>query len=439
MKKSFLLLGLLTTTICLTACWSKNFNMSFEEALQTANHSILQDILSENENFEQSFEISGSYDSEWSNIDANLSSDSKQNISNNNSESSANFDVNIKSKNNDKTKITWTLDLKLVNDTIYLNISSLDLTWNDNLAMVGMAVEWIKGQWLSIPMTWLSDVPNTLSYFKNTKELNSKITEIIINEWSVVYSWKFSQFNWYNARKISLNNDKLNELIKEYYNTSNTTENNEENSGDINNEIPQINIENFEWYIVITWKDKVTTVIENMDMVDNDLIMNANWFAWKNYEINISEGNEQLITITAKKNFSKYKVSATIANNLYLDWTISPKASKSWISLTFNATLTIKNESESNNITVPFKGSWKYNPIKDFSISVPENSQDLSELLWAYLWTMMWWDEYTGDYTDNYYDNIYDENDLILDNTEVNSQTDELESLESNESITTTE
>ena len=439
MKKSFLLLGLLTTTICLTACWSKNFNMSFEEALQTANHSILQDILSENENFEQSFEISGSYDSEWSNIDANLSSDSKQNISNNNSESSTNFDVNIKSKNNDKTKITWTLDLKLVNDTIYLNISSLDLTWNDNLAMVGMAVEWIKGKWLSIPMTWLSDVPNTLSYFKNTKELNSKITEIIINEWSVVYSWKFSQFNWYNARKISLNNDKLNELIKEYYNTSNTTENNEENSGDINNEIPQINIENFEWYIVITWKDKVTTVIENMDMVDNDLIMNANWFAWKNYEINISEGNEQLITITAKKNFSKYKVSATIANNLYLDWTISPKASKSWISLTFNATLTIKNESESNNITVPFKGSWKYNPIKDFSISVPENSQDLSELLWAYLWTMMWWDEYTGDYTDNYYDNIYDENDLILDNTEVNSQTDELESLESNESITTTE
>lgn len=439
MKKSFLLLGLLTTTICLTACWSKNFNMSFEEALQTANHSILQDILSENENFEQSFEISGSYDSEWSNIDANLSSDSKQNISNNNSESSTNFDVNIKSKNNDKTKITWTLDLKLVNDTIYLNISSLDLTWNDNLAMVGMAVEWIKGQWLSIPMTWLSDVPNTLSYFKNTKELNSKITEIIINEWSVVYSWKFSQFNWYNARKISLNNDKLNELIKEYYNTSNTTENNEENSGDINNEIPQINIENFEWYIVITWKDKVTTVIENMDMVDNDLIMNANWFAWKNYEINISEGNEQLITITAKKNFSKYKVSATIANNLYLDWTISPKASKSWISLTFNATLTIKNESESNNITVPFKGSWKYNPIKDFSISVPENSQDLSELLWAYLWTMMWWDEYTGDYTDNYYDNIYDENDLILDNTEVNSQTDELESLESNENITTTE
>ena len=26
-------------------------------------------------------------------------------------------------------------------------------------------------------------------------------------------------------------------------------------------EIPQFNIDNFEWYLVITWKDKVTVVI----------------------------------------------------------------------------------------------------------------------------------------------------------------------------------
>jgi hypothetical protein len=45
MKKSFLLLGLLTTTLCLTACGSKDFNMTFEEALEVANHSELQEIL----------------------------------------------------------------------------------------------------------------------------------------------------------------------------------------------------------------------------------------------------------------------------------------------------------------------------------------------------------------------------------------------------------
>jgi hypothetical protein len=45
MKKSFFLLGLLTTAVCLSACGSKDFNMSFEEALEIANHSELQEVL----------------------------------------------------------------------------------------------------------------------------------------------------------------------------------------------------------------------------------------------------------------------------------------------------------------------------------------------------------------------------------------------------------
>jgi hypothetical protein len=64
MKKSLFLLGLLTTTVCLTACGSKDYNMSFEEALEIANHSVLQDILAENDNFEQSFTIAGNFDAD---------------------------------------------------------------------------------------------------------------------------------------------------------------------------------------------------------------------------------------------------------------------------------------------------------------------------------------------------------------------------------------
>jgi hypothetical protein len=48
-------------------------------------------------------------------------------------------------------------------------------------------------------------------------------------------------------------------------------------------EFPEINIQNFEWYLVITWKDKVTTVIESIDVVDNDIVMSVNWFAGKDY------------------------------------------------------------------------------------------------------------------------------------------------------------
>ena len=82
MKKSFLLLGLLTCAVCLTACGSKNYEMTFEEALEIANHSDLQDILVENDNVEKSFTIVGNYDIDWTKVDANISSVSKESLLN---------------------------------------------------------------------------------------------------------------------------------------------------------------------------------------------------------------------------------------------------------------------------------------------------------------------------------------------------------------------
>lgn len=432
MKKFLLIFGLLATT-CLTACGSKNFNMTFDEALEASNHSQLQDILSESDTFEQIFKISGNYNSGSDKIKANISSESKQNTNNNNSESITNFDIDINNKDNWKSKINWVLNIKLTNDTLYLNFWSLDLTWNDNLAMIGMMAEWFKDQWLSLPMTWLSNVPNTMSYIKDSKKLNSKIKDIVNNDWSTIYSWKFSQFNGYNAWKISLNNDKINELIKEYYNTLST-----QNTSWENINIPTTNIQEFEGYLVITWKDKVTTIIENMKMVDDNTTINANWFAWENYEINLSENDNSAIQITAKKKFSKYDVSISIANNILLNWAVSPKLSKSWINLDFDATLTIKNENDSkNNINIPFKGSREYKSIQEFAVSIPENSKDLTQLLSTYLWWMMWWIDYTGDiYND--YNNIYNENDQNLSDTEINNEEIwELKSLENNENTTT--
>ena len=432
MKKFLLIFGLLATT-CLTACGSKNFNMTFDEALEASNHSQLQDILSESDTFEQIFKISGNYNSGSDKIKANISSESKQNTNNNNSESITNFDIDINNKDNWESKINWVLNIKLTNDTLYLNFWSLDLTWNDNLAMIGMMAEWFKDQWLSLPMTWLSNVPNTMSYIKDSKKLNSKIKDIVNNDWSTIYSWKFSQFNGYNAWKISLNNDKINELIKEYYNTLNT-----QNTSWENINIPTTNIQEFEGYLVITWKDKVTTIIENMKMVDDNTTINANWFAWENYEINLSENDNSAIQITAKKKFSKYDVSISIANNILLNWAVSPKLSKSWINLDFDATLTIKNENDSkNNINIPFKGSREYKSIQEFTVSIPENSQDLTQLLSTYLWWMMWWIDYTGDiYND--YNNIYNENDQNLSDTGINNEEIwELKSLENNENTTT--
>ena len=406
MKKSLFLLGLFTTAVCISACGSKNFNMSFEDALDIANHSQLEDILSKNDIFEQDFNIVGDYNSNGTKINADISSNSKQNLNNKNSESSTKFSANITSSG-ESIKLDWALDIKLVNDALYLNLTSLELTWNNNLAMMEMMVDGFKNQRFFIPMSGLSDMPNTFSILKDSKNLNNKAKDIILNEWSTIYSWKFSEFNGYNARKISLDNEKLSELIKEYYDTINNRLNEE-----LTWELPEINIKDFEWYLIITWKDKVTTVIENMQIQDNNTVMNANWYAWKDYQINISDGSGSLITISAKKNlFSKYKISANIGNSIRIEWTISPRISTSMIDLKFNATLTIKSLSEWQPDTIiPFKGSWKYDSIPEFTTLTPNDAQDLSEILASYLWGM-WWD-IDSENNEDLYDN------LIIDESE---------------------
>ena len=312
MKKSFLLLGLLTTTLCLTACWSKNYNMSFEEALEIANHSALQDILTEN-NFEQNFDISGNYDTDWTKVNADISSNSKQNLDKKMSESSTKFTADITSSW-EIIKANWKLDIKMINDAIYLNLSSFNLTWSEDLSLVSIMAEWIKNQWFSIPMSGLSDMPNTFSILKDSEGLNTKIKEIVTNEWSEVYNWKFTQFNWYNSWKFSLDNEKLNTLIKEYYDEMNS--NLDEESIQT---IPELDIQNFEWYLIITGKDKVTTVIENMAIAEDEIIINANWFAGEDFELYLSEDGEDIISIVANKKGRKYEVSANIANTISLN------------------------------------------------------------------------------------------------------------------------
>ena len=398
MKKTALLLGLLSTaTLCLSACGnSKDFNMSFDEALTLANHSALQEALTNSENFQQSFNLSTNIDN-WSNaMVINLQSESKQNLNNDKSQSSTNFDVNVKADDTD-VLIKWNLDIKLLDDIIYLNLESLDFSSNEDTSFLASLVEWFKGQWYSISMQWLSDVPSSLSYIKDAKSLNEQAKEIIVNEWDTKYNWKFSQFKDYNAWKFSLDNEKIQELINDYYAKINETL-----TGDAIQEAPQLNIQNFEWYLVITWKNKVTTIIENMDVVDGESSISVNGFWGEDYEINMSSNWETIIAIKATKKNSSYNVSINAANSILLEWTISPKLSSSKIDVKFDATLTVKSDYEETDDTIiPLKWSWTYNPISDFTVEAPENAQDLNEVLSAYLGASLWSEAYDLQYYEN--------------------------------------
>ena len=399
MKKSAFLLGLLAmTSLFLTACDnSKDFTMSFEDAIDTANHSALQDILLNNENFQQSLDLSTNIDNWTNKIAVDLQSNSKQNLDNNKSESSTTFDVNV---NTDESNflVKGNLELKFLEDIIYLNIGSLDISWSEDTSFLATMVEGFKNQWYSIPMEWLSDVPSTLSYVKDAKDLNEQTKEIIINEWSVVYNGKFTQFNGYNSWKFSLDTEKLQQLVNDYF-----AKVNEALDEESQQEVPQLNIQNFEWYLVITWKDKVTTVIENMDIVEWESNVNLNWFWGVDYEINAYTNWESLLTMKATKKGWNYNISIEITNSLKLEWTITPKISAWKIDVKYNATLTIKSEYEEwDDTIVPLKGNWAYYSISDFDVIAPENAQDLTEILWAYLWWMLWWNNEELDYENNW-------------------------------------
>ena len=406
MKKTpFILWFLALACLWLTACDnSKDYNMSFDEAYTAANRSVLQDIITKTENFQQSFDVSTNLDNNWTKVTAKIQADSKQNLDNSKSESTTLFDVNINSDGSNLV-ITWALDLKLVDNTIYLNLKSLGLSWPEDVSFLTAMIEWFKNQRYLISMEWLSDVPSTLSYIKDAKQLNEQAKGVIINEWSEIYNWKFAEFNWYNSYKFSLDTEKLQQLINDYYDKVNESLDNENKQ-----EAPQLNIQNFEWYLVITWKDRVTTVIENMDMLEWETNININGFWGENYEINALSNWDSLLKISAIKRGSSYNISLVAANEIKLEWTITPKVSSSKINVNFDVTLAIKAENgEEQDIIVPLEGNRRYNQISEFDVIAPEWAQDLSELLWSYLWAL-WWDSYSDElsYKDNWeYEDVY--------------------------------
>lgn len=399
MKKSIFLLGLLTIAgISLTACGSKNYEMSFDEALEIASHSALQDILTDNENVQQDFDITTDFNVEWTSIAADIQSSSKENTKTSKSDSSVKFGLKVNSEEIGDIKANWNVNIKLIDDMLYLSLGSLDVTWPEDVSSMLAMVDLYKDQWFSMSMDGVSEISNW--YFKDLSEFNTQTKEIVNNEGSVVYEWKFSQFNWYNARKISLNNEKLQEIINEYFKSLNTVEDEE-------TEIPQLNIENFEWYLVITWKDKVTIVVDNMDIVDEESTVNVNWFGGEDYAINLWTEWEDVITLTANKKWSSYDVALNISDMMSLNWKISPKVSKSSINIKFDAKLTIKGDT--NDTIVPLKGSRSYEPISEFEVIAPENAQDINDLMGSYLGTMMWWDDYYDDYDYEDYDYNYED------------------------------
>ena len=476
MKKSIFNFGILAVCIlCLSACGNKkDFNMSFEEALEIASQSSIQDVMSNADNAEQSLDVAWSYNKDDTKVDAKLISKSKQNLKDIQSESNISVDLKIQKEENN-LDIKWDLDIKFVPSAIYLNLSSLNIKWDETTEWITWLVEWYLNKWFSIPLDETIDL-NSLN-MKDQFKLSSKIKEVINNEWSQVYNGKFTDYNGYNAWKISIDEQKLIEILKDLNNSpdniaeeieneiistneeveeptseevvseeatpeniensetnpENIEENaaNDENNGtvieDIDLESNDVKIENFEWYLVIIWKDKVALAIENMDIIENEVSTNLNGiFSEKDVLLNISSEWEEVITLSAKRKGSHFNVILNLVDLGSVEWTITPKVSSSKIDIDFDLKLTIKSGEEST--VIPLKWNWSYAPISEYKVEIPSEAQDLTEMLWWMVWGLYEW----GD--DTNYDDYYA--DYELDTEELNEEaTDNLEENTNDETI----
>lgn len=452
--------------------------MSFEDALELASHSSIQDIMANADNAEQSVSVAWSYNKDDTKVDVKLNSNSKQNLKDIQSESNISVDLKIQEKEN-KLDLKWDLDIKFIPSTIYLSLNSLDIKWDESTEWVAWLASWFLNQWFSIPVNETIDL-NSFN-MKDQFELSSKIKDVINNEWFQVYNGKFTDYNGYNARKISIDDEKLIKILKDIYNptdiadnntenetistnekpensnentaetsdentennidsstensteisTEFSTENNEEtviNDENINNEISDENmnlemenvkIENFEWYLVIIWEDKVALAIDNMDITDNGTTTNLNGlFSDKNILLSVFSEWEEVITLTAKRKWSHFNTTLNLSGLCFVEWTITPKLSSSKIDISFDLSINIKSESE--NTIIPLKWNRSYAPISEYTVEIPSSSQDLTQILWGMMWWLygLWGDTY---YNDDYYED-YDIDAETSYNEEFNAQ-----------------
>ena len=457
--------------------------MSFEEALELASHSSIQDIMNNAENSEQSVNIEWIYNKDDTKVDVKLNSNSKQNLKDIQSESNVSIDLKIQQEKN-KLDVKWDLDIKFIPSTIYLSLNSLDIKWDESTEWIAWLASGFLNQWFSIPVNDAVDL-NSFN-MKDQFEFSSKIKEVINNEGFQVYNGKFKDYNWYNARKISLDDEKLIEIIKDYYNSTNSLnntenettipnediENTDSNSEDISEESTEndtefstensteeneeeasndeinssesslenidlesinVKIENFEWYLVIIWKDKVALAIENMDITENETTTNLNWFfSDKDILLSVSSEWEEVISLTAKRKWSHFNTNLNLSGLCTINWTITPKISSSKIDIKFDLSLNIK--SDDGNTIIPLKGSRSYAPIPEYKVEIPNESQDLSQMLGGLLWWLYGWnDMYYDDYTDYELDVEDSYNEEIMDNSEENISNEIVENNEETE------
>ena len=439
MKKSTFILGIVSImTLCLTACGKPN--MSFEDAVDSIGHSQLQEMMDSAEYSQQNFNISTKLNIPEEDVKGNItfSANSKQNAKDSQWETTFSLNLNVNA-DWDKVKIKWDATMKKLADIVYLSLNSLDISKSDVDFIDEDEINKIKWQRYSldlndeevkemlydmyddmyydmdileaIDLLEIFDLPsdsNVQNLF-NKEKFNKFINDLkksVKNEWALVYSGMYSQFSWYNAYKFSIDRGIAYNALLDYFEWIFSDEDMEdilanlEEYESLDEMFEDFPFTNFEGYIVITWKNKVQVIIENID-VDKyyyEWKLNAT-FGKDLYKYQLiwtspwSEDDENIITISAILSGSNYNINIIFEDEEVLTWTITPSISNWKISVDFD--LLMKEENYRYIVETPLQWWWSREKISEFNVEAPEDSKDLME------------ESKKDNYYDAYYNNDY--------------------------------
>ena len=395
MKKSTFILAMVSLmTLCLTACGKPN--MSFEEAIDTATHSELSNLMANAENYEQNFKISTYFSRAEDNVKANIvfSTDSKHNVKDSEWETKISLKIDaswVVDEKEENVKINWEAIIKSLKDAVFFKLHSLDIDGPEDLTgEYDLNLSWVKDQRFSFELTdemkekLYSELPEDfeLDNLKDEEALNKledNLKKSINNEWSLVYKGIYSEFNWYNARKFSINKEKVFESFMEYVKSIVPEEQTQELE-DINIEevFEDFPLKNFEWYLIITGKDKVQVVIENLDIENEYSSTKINWtYGIDRYELVVKSEWKEVFVSSAKLNGTHYDILLKVQGSEIIKWTITPRKSNWKISIDFD--LSINFGEGEDKTSIPLQGWWSWEEISKFNVEVPKNSKNLLE------------------------------------------------------------
>jgi len=415
MKNSKLILCAVSLmTLSLAACAKPN--MTFDEAVDSVTHSEIYEMMADAEYYQQSFDISTNFAIPESILDENIegsvsfSTDSKTNVKDSEWETNLSLKLQI-SKDWDEWKETvkmdWDAAVKYLSNGIYFTLKSLDIDGPEGFDKSYFNLDWIEGQRFSFELTEKmleeikSKLPEDLDFDELYNEENLKkiekdlekfkgdLKKAIVNEGALVYSGIYSEFDGYNAYQFSIDKEKAFKATTDYIKTFIPDEYMDDyveaiEEVDLDEVFEDFPLTNFVWYLVITWKDRVQVVIENLDIEDYySTVKTYGTFGRDRYELVVKEDWDDVFLFSAKLNRAHYDVLLKVEDMEILKWTITPRKSHWKISIDFDLAINIELDEK---ISIPFEWSWIWKEISKFNVEKPANSKNLLEdIMWEML------------------------------------------------------